>query len=451
MSQNSKETNAFKMARAKSNATAKTLKLVISIHGKLTIVLATILTLLLVTTLHLNAPLAFAGSTFGVFLVLLLCTPLKEVWRSEFSMACQQEGLWGEATRVSSEGIEEAIQQILAGKYPQVQTPDLALKISQMQIIAIRKGEMKKAAKFVEFLCKQSDDDSGRSYQTGTLGCIYIDLGNYERGMQMLCQNLDELEAENRNDAPACVSALLGLLQGALDLERIEEAEKWLLRLKKAIDLSATSTGKDETDRWVKQDSNCKSIDKTFYAFYSAKLKLLKDDPEAELHLKEAFEFVQEPGVQQRVTLLYPEMLVFQANMMLKKSDFTKAEKIAKQAVEHYEVKTQNRGSDYIKAKRTLAYARLMDGSTDELGNLVECLKQLQAHLYELHPSIAISHIQIGEAFAKQGHWEKSREHWQESLKIRQRLCPEGSPGIREAEKLLAKLPEPKATEVAPG
>ncbi len=52
-----------------------------------------------------------------------------------------------------------------------------------MQIIAIRKGEMKKAAKFVEFLCKQSDDGSGRSYQTGTLGCIYIDLGNYERGM----------------------------------------------------------------------------------------------------------------------------------------------------------------------------------------------------------------------------------------------------------------------------
>ncbi len=117
---------------------------------------------------------------------------------------------------------------------------------------------------------------------------------------------------------------MLGLLQGALDLERIEEAEKWLLRLKKTINLSASSAGNDETDRWVKQESNCKSIDKTFYAFYAAKLKLLKDDPEAELHLKEAFEFVQEPGVQQRVTLLYPEMLVFQANMMLKKNEFEK-------------------------------------------------------------------------------------------------------------------------------
>lgn len=447
MSKNSKEANSFKLARAKSKATVRTAKLLINIHGKLTFILATALTLLLAITLHLNAPLAFTGSTVGVFLVLVLCTPLKEVWKSEFSMACQQEGLWSEATRVSSEGIEDAIQEILDGKYPAVQPPDLPLKISQMQIIAIRRGEMKKAAKFVEFLCK-SDDGSGHSYQTCALGCIYIELGNYERGMQILCQSLDELQAENRNDAPASVSAQLGMFQCDLDLERIEEAERSLARLKKAMDLSASSAGKDETDNWVRQDSNCKSIDKTFYAFYSAKLKFLKDDSEAELMLKEAFEYVKEPGVQQRITLLYPEMLVFHANMMLKKHQYEKAEKIAAQAVEHYETKTQNRGSDYIKAKRVQAYARIMKGS-NAIDDLIDCLKQLQVQVYEPHPTIAISHIQIGEAFAKQDDWEKSREHWQEALKIRQRLFPEGSPGIREAEKLLALYAE-KAQHSAP-
>jgi len=88
MSKTAKETNSFKLARAKSKATVRTAKLLISIHGKLTFILATVLTLLLAITLHLNAPLAFMGSTVGVFLVLVLCTPLKEVWNSEFSMAC---------------------------------------------------------------------------------------------------------------------------------------------------------------------------------------------------------------------------------------------------------------------------------------------------------------------------------------------------------------------------
>ncbi|MCC7527307.1 MAG: tetratricopeptide repeat protein, partial [Candidatus Melainabacteria bacterium] len=327
------------------------------------------------------------------------------------------------------------------GKYPKEGGPELGLKVGQLQIIAIRKGDTKTAAKYAEFLYRESaDNQEDRIYQVGALGCINIELGNYERGFQLLEGSLDELEAKGRADAPACVTSLLGLLQGTVDLERFSEADKHLSRLKKTIELSHSSVGNNSTDRWVKQEASNKSIENAFYVYYSAKLKHAKDDPAAELELMEAFEIVKDPGVRARVTLLYPEMLVYHVQVMLQKNKFEKAEKLADQAVVYYEKKTQNRGNDYIRAKRIQAFARFKNGADtlDELTGYQEALKE---HLFEPHPIIATGHVQIAEVLAKQGHFEKAREHLQEALKIRQRLFPENSPGICEAEKLLASLP----------
>ncbi len=441
MPHNSEEANAFKLARAKSKATAKTIKLLIFVQGTFALVLAAILTVILSTTMHLNAPLVFVGSLVGLFILSATRSTVKNIWESAFSMACQEEGLWSEASKIASGGIEDAIKEILEGKFPVASHPNLALKVSQLQIIAIRKGEAKTAAKFAEYLYRESAGQrENRSYQLGTLGCINIELGNYERGFQLLSSSLDELEAENRADAPACISSLLGLLQGSLDLERFEEAEKYLARLKKSIELSHLTAGKNSTDRWVKQEAGSKSVDNAFYAYYSAKLKHAKNDPEADLELMEAFEIVKDPGVRLRITLLYPEMLVHHAQVMLKKNDFEKAEKLADQSIVYYETKTQYRGNDYIRAKRAKAFARFKNGA-DTSGELAGYLKDLQEHLYEPHPAIALGHVQIAEVFAKQGHFEKAREHLQEAFKIRKRLFPESSPGIREVEKLLASLP----------
>lgn len=440
MPEKTDETNTLKLARAKSKATAKTVKLLIFVQGTFALILAGILTLILATTLHLNAPLVFVGSLVGLFVVSASRSPVKSIWESELAMACQEEGLWSEASKLASSGFEDAIKEILDGKFPAHTGPELGLKVSQLQIISIRKGDTKTAAKFAEFLYRDSADDENRIYQVGALGCINVELGNYERGFQLLEESLDELAAKGRSDAPACVTSLLGLIQGAIDLERFAEAEKYLARLKKTIELSHSTAGGNATDRWVKQEASNKSIENAFYVYYSAKLKHAKDDPAAELELREAFEIVKDPGVRARVTLLYPEMLVYHAQVMLKKNDFEKAEKLADQAVAYYETKTQNRGNDYIKAKRIQAFARFKNGA-DTLDELTGYEKDLKEHLFEPHPIFATGHVQIAEALAKQGQLDKAREHLQEALKIRQRLFRENSPGIREVEKLLAALP----------
>lgn len=317
MPENSDETNKLKLARAKSKATAKTIKLLIFVQGTFALVLAGILTAILSTTMHLNAPLVFIGSLVGLFILSASRSTVKNIWESEFAMACQEEGLWSEAMKVASSGIEDAIKEILDGKYPKEGGPELGLKVGQLQIIAIRKGDTKTAAKYAEFLYRESaDNQEDRIYQVGALGCINIELGNYERGFQLLEGSLDELEAKGRADAPACVTSLLGLLQGTVDLERFSEADKHLSRLKKTIELSHSSVGNNSTDRWVKQEASNKSIENAFYVYYSAKLKHAKDDPAAELELLEAFEIVKDPGVRSRVTLLYPEMLVYHAQVM---------------------------------------------------------------------------------------------------------------------------------------
>ncbi len=441
MPDNSDATNKLKLARAKSKATAKTIKLLIFVQGSFALVLAGILTAILSTTMHLNAPLVFIGSLVGLFILSASRSTVKNIWESEFAMACQEEGLWSEASKIASQGIEGAIKEILEGKYPQEGGPELGLKVSQLQIIAIRKGDTKTAAKYAEFLYRESaDNQENRTYQVGALGCINVELGNYERGFQLLEGNLDELEANGRADAPACVTSLLGLLQGAIDLERFAEAEKYLARLKKTIELSHSTASNNSTDRWVKQEAGNKSIENAFYVNYSAKLKHAKSDPAAELELLEAFEIAKDPEVRSRVTLLYPELLVYHAQVMLNKDDFEKAEKLADQAAVYYETKTQNRGNDYIRAKSIKAFARFKKGA-DTLVELTGYLKDLKEHLFEPHPIIATGHVQIAEVLAKQGHFEKAREHLQEAFKIRQRLFPENSPGIREAEKLLASLP----------
>ncbi len=441
MPEKSDETNKLKQARAKSKATAKTIKLLIFVQGSFALVLATVLTLILSTTMHLNAPLVFVGSMVGLFILGASRSTVKKIWESELAMAYQEEGLWSEASKIAESGIEDAVKEILDGKYPVHSEPDLGLKVSQLQIIAIRKGDTKTAAKYAEFLYRESiKDNDNRIYQVGALGCINVELGNYERGFQLLEGSLEELEANGRADAPACITSLLGLLQGAIELERFAEAQKYLSRLKKTIELSHSTAGHNATDRWVKQEASNKSIENAFYVYYSAKLKHAKDDPAAELQLLEAFEIVKDPGVRSRVTLLYPEMLVYHAQVMLKKNDFEKAEKLADQAVVYYETKTQNRGNDYIRAKCTQAFARFKNGA-DTLGELTNHLKDLQEHLFEPHPVIATGHVQIAEVLTKQGHFEKAREHLQHAFNIRQRLFPESSPGIREVEKHLASLP----------
>lgn len=449
MAEKSAEANAFKLARAKSKATSRTVKLILFVQGGFALVMATIMTAILVFLFHLNAPLAFLGSLVGIFAITLTRTSVKTIWQSNFAFCCQEEGLWSKAEELATVGIGDEIEQILAGRQPQTEGHELPMKVSQLQVMAIRKGDLKTAVKFSEYLYRNSADDRhNRAYQSNSLACNYIELGNYTRGFELLGANLDNLDAAGRTGTPAYISTLLGAIQGSIDLERIEDAERYLERLHKAIETSRNDVSTNKTDIWIKQTLETKSIDDAFASYFSARIKLLKNDAEAELELKQAFEIVKDPAVQRVLTLLYPEMLTFHSQLMVKKKEYDKAEKLAQQAIEYYESKTQNRGTDYVKARRALAYAQLKKG-TDTKRELEECLESMRNLVFEPHPHIALSLFQVGEAYLKVDE-TKAREYLERSLDMRKRLLPEGSPSIRETEDMLAKVPNRIVLEPAP-
>ncbi len=441
MTKKSHDSDAFKLARAKSNATARTIKLVLFVQGGFALMTATFMTFVLAFMFHLNAPLAFAGSLLGIFLVTMTRTSIKHIWLSHLATCLQEEGLWDKANELATEGIAGVIEEILAGKQPQHVSLELPMKVSQLQVMAIRKGDLKKAVKYSEFLYKNSrKEGSGHSYQANSLGCGLLELGNYERGFELLTANLDEMEAQGRGDAPAYVSALLGMSQGCIDLERIDDAKKYLKRLQEAFELCHSKGAADKTDAWLKQESVNKRIEQAFLTYHQARLKDLQNDKEAELQMRSAIDMAKDPEVSRKVTLLYPEILLSYSQIALKKNDLGKAEKLAKEALQYYETKTQYKGGDYVRARRIVAQARSRKGE-NQVKELEELLDLTKSLVYEPHPSVAAAHFQLAEALEKQADAQKAADHIRLCLDARKRLFPEGSPGVREAENFLAGLP----------
>lgn len=441
MAEKSAEASAFKLARAKSNATSRTFKLILFVQGGFALVMATIMTIILTLLFHLNAPLAFLGSLAGVLLITVTRTSFKTIWQSNFASCCQEEGLWSKAEELASVGISKEIEQILAGRQPQTNGHELPMKVSQLQVMAIRRGDLKTAVKFSEYLYRNSTDDRhNRAYQANSLACNYMELGNYTRGFELFGTNLDELEASGRADTPAYISTLLGAIQGSLDLERIDDAQNYLKRLRAAVAASRAANSGNKTDAWIKQTVSTKGIDEAFAHYLSARIKMLKNEPEAELELLNAFDIVKDPDIQKRLTLLLPEMMTFHAQLLMNKGDFEKAERVAEQALEYYETKTQNTGTDYVKARRTLAHIQLKQGQ-DTSKVLEECLKKMQELVFSPHPAIALSLFQVGEAFASEKNYSEARQYFRQSLEMRKRLLPENCPSIRETEDCLGRLP----------
>ena len=450
MAEKSAEANAFKLARAKGNATSRTIKLILFVQGGFALVMATIMTIVLSLFFHLNAPVAFLGSLIGAFIITLTRTSVKTIWQSNFASCCQEEGLWSKAEELATLGIAEEIAQILDGRQPQTNGHELPMKVSQLQMMAVRRGDLKTAVKYSEYLYRNATEDRhNRAYQANSLACNCIELGNYRRGFELFEANLDELESSGRKDTPAYISTLLGLTQGAIDLERIEDAERYLERLQTTISAGRSRTSANKTDAWIQQTVSTTGIDDAFANYFAARLKMLKNDHEAELQLMKAIDIIRDPELQKRVTLLLPEMLTVHAQLLTNKNELDKAQKRAQEALEYYETKTQNKGTDYLKARRTLAYVQLKKGE-DRKEELQECLRLMQELVYEPHPAIALSLFQVGEAYAAAGDRAGARDFLRRAQAMKRQILPESAPSIRETEDLLAKLSDDTAIELAP-
>jgi tetratricopeptide (TPR) repeat protein len=332
----SDESREIRLARARLTATKKTIRLLVFVRGSFVLISAILMTAVLGSLHQLNLPLVFAGSLVGVAIFTVLITPVKSIWLSNFGLACQTEQLWDDAENVAMDEAEVQINQILEGGYPQTPFPGLRLKVAQMQVMLIRKGDLKGAARLAEYLYRESREES-KEYKANGLACIYLELGKYERGFELLETALTQIESNERSNSPGHVIALLGLAKGNIELERIAEAEKYLERLKTVTQACHAQKGTNTTDEYVKMAAANPSIEMAFYWYHLSRLRELQGSDEAESALSGAIEIMKDPALRKMLVLFYPELMLASATLALGKNDFVKAETKAREAMEIFE------------------------------------------------------------------------------------------------------------------
>jgi len=269
-----------------------------------------------------------------------------------------------------------------------------------------------------------------------------MDMGNYDRGFSLLGECLDDLAQSDRLHTPAYITGLLGLLHGSVELQKIDESEKYLKRLGDSLEASQSKDIGNSADRWVRTDmSESHSIEQTFEVFFRARVKELKDDPGAEADYLTALNSARRPEIQRTVVLLYPDVLTCYSGFLIRKGEYDKAEKLASEAVEYYTNKTENRGLDYWKARLAGAYCAFKNGAKNNQ-EFEEGLKTIRGCVNEFHPETATAHLRLAEVQAITGDFDNARENTNQALRIRRQLFGKDSKSVHEAEKALADLPQ---------
>ncbi len=431
----------LKFAKAKVQATVQTVKMLFLIWGTVGLITATIFSLILSTLAGLNPPVAFLGSFVGCAIICVFFLPLKAIWRSKVAQICQSEGLWEEADQLVFEDAGSALEDILQGRLPREDTPNLFLPLGQSQLIFIRKGETRKALLVAEYLSRQGSDDD-KSYQCNTLAALYIEIGRFEPGLTMLNEILRQLESEGRMNSPAYSSALLSKTQAYIDMHRGEECKSVLEKLRKTIESLKNDEIPDFGDRLVQSEAVQYDIDLAFHYFYSGRLKDLLKEEDPEPTVRMALEIMKNESYQKVVTLLYAEILLWMAGLKVRQGDFKKAEGLAKETLAHYENKTRYKGPDYHRARATLAYARLKQGYSDVNGELNGCLKKLDTDYEPIHPSTATILTWIADSYVQKNDFQAAKDALERALSIRKTLFAADDTDIAQIQELLDSKPE---------
>src|SRR5579885_3124036 len=244
-----KKANPFAVQRAKLKATYRTARFLLKMFGAITLLLALVMTWVLSSLFHLNIPMAFLGSIVACIVLGMVVLPVKVVWRSNLSQICQVEGPWELADELTFSEIGTALDDILSGRRPREEKPNLALALTNVKLLFIRKGEPQKALKIAEYLVENSEPGtSNYIYQKNTLACLNVEMGMYQHGMALLRAHLAHLESEERAGSPAYNSVMLGMLEAYIQQRRVDEAEMWLAKLKESIDTMHGNTCKNHTD-----------------------------------------------------------------------------------------------------------------------------------------------------------------------------------------------------------
>ncbi|MBX9696080.1 MAG: hypothetical protein K2Z81_27075 [Cyanobacteria bacterium] len=431
----------LQFAKAKVDAAVGTAKLLAIIFGTIGIIVAIVFTLILSLIFGLNPPIAFLGSFVGCVIICLFVLPVKVLWRSKLAQICQGEGLWEEADQLVLADAGSSLDDILQGRVPREDNPNLPLALSQAQLIFIRKGETRKSLIISEYLSRNAPTDDG-SYHSNTLSAIYVEVGRYQPGLAMLNDNLHSLETSGRKNSPAYTSALLSKAHAYVSLHRVDEAQKVLQELLESIEALNKEEIQDLGDRLVKSEVNRYEIDMAFYYNYLGKLKVVRNESDGEQVLRKSLEIMSNEHHQKLISLLYAEILLSLADLKVEQGDYKQGEELAGATLAYYENKTRYKGPDYHRARATRAYARLKQGYTDISGDMNACLDKLESDYEPVHPHIATVLTWIAESLISTNDYGPARSALERALSIRKELFSATDPEITEIEELLATQPE---------
>lgn len=431
-------TDSGKLFDVKCRATFRAARLILLVHGLLGLIAAAVLTLISVGLFHANPLFAFCGSFVACTILLLALVPVKPIWQSYYTTVCQERGLYAEADRLAFSGVRQALDEILSGRTPRDVDIDMRLQLAQVQLIFIRKGEMLKATKVAEFL-SQVKDGSNDPYPDTSLASLYIEVGRYDEGFQILRRSLADLESDGRANSPAAVTTVVSLISGLVALHKVEEAQSSLGRLKTIIDGGSEDKG-DLTDLIIRIDAARSDVDLAFYWYYLGRLLLVKRDSAALSTMEKARALMQKPENSRILTLFLPEIELGMAEATLRSGDFSRAVTLAQSSLKLYETTTRYRGPDYHRARIVLARAGGLKGG-ENLDVMEDAVRQICSQYEPIHPVLAACLLYLAESQIENGDYSSALSNLQKSREICCRLFAEKDQMILDIDSLLATLP----------
>ena len=432
-------TDGGKLFDVKCRATFRAARLILLVHGLLGVIAAAVLTLVSAGLFHANPLFAFCGSFVACTILLLGLVPVKPIWQSYYTTVCQERGLYAEADRLAFSGVRQVLDEILSGRTPSNVDMDMRLQLAQVQLIFIRRGDMLKATRVAEFLSR-GVDGSQDPYTDTSLASLYIEVGRYDEGFQILRRSLAGLDGDGRANSPAAVTTIVSLISGLVALHKVEEAESNLRRLKTIVDGGSEDRG-DLTDLIIRIDAARSDIDLAFYWYYLGRLLLVKGDAGAVSTMEKARVLMRKPENSRILTLFLPEIELAMAEASLQGGDLSQASALAQSSLKLYETTTRYRGPDYHRGRIVSARAVMLKGGENNLEVMEDALRQLTSQYEPVHPVLATCLVYLAESQIRNNDFAPALLNLQKAREIYDKLFSENDQTIQNIDRLVATIP----------
>ncbi len=347
--------------------------------------------------------------------------------------------MYAEADRLAFSGVRQVLDEILSGRTPSNVDMDMRLQLAQVQLIFIRRGDMLKATRVAEFLSR-GVDGSQDPYTDTSLASLYIEVGRYDEGFQILRRSLAGLDGDGRANSPAAVTTIVSLISGLVALHKVEEAESNLRRLKTIIDGGSADKG-DLTDLIIRIDAARSDIDLAFYWYYLGRLLLVKGDAGAVSTMEKARVLMRKPENSRILTLFLPEIELAMAEASLQGGDLSQASALAQSSLKLYETTTRYRGPDYHRVRIVSARAVMLKGGENNLEVMEDALRQLTSQYEPVHPVLATCLVYLAESQIRNNDFAPALLNLQKAREIYGKLFSENDQTIQNIDRLVATIP----------